>query len=46
VADVRLGERIGAASDHTTRLRAINAACGQIARLWATIQPRSSILAR
>ena len=46
VADVRLGERIGAGSDHTTRLRAINAACGQIARLWATIQPRSSILAR
>jgi hypothetical protein len=45
VADIRLGERIEAASDHAARIRAINAACGQIARLWGTIQPRSSILA-
>jgi hypothetical protein len=44
VADIRLGERIGPASDHAARLRAINAACGQISRLWSTIQPRSSIL--
>jgi hypothetical protein len=35
---------IGPASDHAARLRAINAACGQISRLWSTIQPRSSIL--
>jgi len=45
VSDVRLGERVVAASDHAARLRAINAACGQISRLWATIQPRPSILA-
>jgi hypothetical protein len=44
VADVRLGERIGPASDHAVRLRAIRAACRQIAKLWPTIIPRSSIL--
>lgn len=44
VADVRLGERIGAASDHTARLRAIRSACDQIARLWSTVTPRASIL--
>jgi hypothetical protein len=44
VADIRLGERIGPASDHTTRLRAIRAACRQIASLWPTITPRRSIL--
>ena len=37
VADVRLGETIRAAADHTARLRAIRAACAQIARLWPTI---------
>ena len=44
VADVRLGERIGPASDHTVRLRAIRGACSQIARLWPGIRPRPSIL--
>jgi len=43
VADVRLGERIGAAADHSARLRAIRAACKQIARLWDTVIPRPSI---
>lgn len=45
VADIRLGERIGAAPDHAARLRAIRAACDQIARLWSTVRPRPSILA-
>ncbi len=44
VADVRLGERIGPATDHATRLRAIRAACRQIVNLWPTITPRPSIL--
>jgi hypothetical protein len=44
VADIRLGERIGPAADHTVRLRAIRAACRQIATLWPTITPRPSIL--
>jgi hypothetical protein len=44
VADVRLGERIGAAPDHTIRVRAVRGACSQIARLWPSIQPRPSIL--
>ena len=43
VADVRLGERIGPAKDHSTRLRAIKSACGQIARLWSTVTPRPSL---
>ena len=46
VADIRLGERIGPAPDHTARLRAIRGACNQIARLWSTIEPRSAILKR
>jgi hypothetical protein len=44
VVDVRLGERIGPVPDHTVRLRAIRGACSQIAALWPTIRPRSSIL--
>lgn len=44
VLDVRLGERIGPAADHTVRLRAIRGACSQIARMWPTITPRPSIL--
>lgn len=46
VVDVRLGERIDAARDHTRRIRSIEAACRQIARLWNTIDPRPSILKR
>lgn len=46
VADVRLGERIGAGSDHAARLKSINAACGQVRRLWGTIEPRPAILAK
>jgi hypothetical protein len=44
LADVRLGERIGAGSDHTARLRKIRAACRQIASQWDTIKPRKSVL--
>jgi hypothetical protein len=44
VADVRLGERIGPADDHSARLRQIRGACNQIVRLWPTIEPRTSIL--
>lgn len=43
VADVRLGERIGAAADHAVRLRDIRGACGQIASLWAGIQAKPSL---
>jgi hypothetical protein len=41
VADVRLGERIGPASDHTRRLRAIEGACKHIATIWPTVEPKS-----
>lgn len=44
VADLRLGERIGPASDQAARLKSIKAACGQIARLWSTVTPSASIL--
>lgn len=44
VADVRLGERIGPAQDHAARVRAIRAACRQIAQLWPGVTPRASIL--
>jgi hypothetical protein len=44
VADVRLGERIGPARDHSTRIRAIKAACGQVARLWDSVKPGRSVL--
>ena len=46
VADIRLGERIGPASDHTLRLRAIRSACRQIAQLWPGIEPRPGVLKR
>jgi len=44
VADVRLGERIGPATDHAIRLRSIRGACRQIAKLWPTITPRPGVL--
>jgi hypothetical protein len=44
VADIRIGERIGPASDHAARLRAIRGACRQIAQLWPGIAPRSGVL--
>jgi hypothetical protein len=42
VSDVRLNERIGAGSDHTARMREIEAACRQVRTLWGSIkaQPR------
>jgi hypothetical protein len=43
VGDVRLGERIGAATDHSARMSDIQAACTQIASLWSGVQPRPSI---
>lgn len=43
VADVRLGERISAGTDHSARLRSIQSACKQIATLWDSIIPRESI---
>jgi hypothetical protein len=43
VSDVRLGEKIGAAADHTARVRDISSACEQIARLWDGVKPRPSI---
>jgi hypothetical protein len=44
LADVRLGERIGAGADHTARLRQIRAACRQIASQWDNVKPRKSVL--
>lgn len=44
VADLRIGERIGPAPDHTSRLNAIRGACRQIVKLWPTIEPRPYIL--
>jgi hypothetical protein len=46
VADVRLGERIVPATDHSVRVRRIRGACRQIASLWTSIEPRPSILRR
>jgi hypothetical protein len=43
VADVRLGERIVAADDHTARMNDVSAACEQIASLWGGIEPRPSL---
>jgi hypothetical protein len=43
VADVRLGERIGAAGDHAVRLRDIRGACAQIRGQWAAISPKPSL---
>lgn len=44
LADIRLGETIGAAADHTARIGQIRAACRQIDKLWPTIKPRRSVL--
>jgi hypothetical protein len=43
VADVRLGERIGAAPDHAVRLRDIRGACEQISRLWPSIAAKPAL---
>jgi len=43
VSDVRLGERVSPGSDHTARLRDIEAACRQVAAQWDSIPPRPSI---
>lgn len=43
VADVRLGERIGAAPDHAVRLRDIRGACKQIAGLWEAVRPKPAL---
>jgi hypothetical protein len=46
VTDVRLGETVGPATDHTARLRAIRSACGQIATLWDGVRPLPRVLKR
>lgn len=47
VGDLRMRERIGfSSSDHAARVRAINAACRQIAVLWDGIEPRKSVRAK
>jgi hypothetical protein len=46
VVDVRIGERIGPAADHASRLRAIRGACRQISTLWPSITPKPSVLRR
>ena len=43
VADLRLGEQIGPAPDHTARLRAIRAACRQIRDLWPGTQAKPAL---
>ena len=43
VADVRLGERIVAAADHSARMGDIRAACQQIAKLWDGIEPKPAL---
>lgn len=42
--DLRLGERIEFPSDRVSREKRIRAACGQIARLWDTVEPRTGDL--
>jgi hypothetical protein len=44
VADIRLGETVGPAADHTARVRAIRAACGHIATLWDGVKPLPRVL--
>lgn len=44
VADLRLGETVGPASDHTARVRAIRAACSHIATLWDGVRPLPRVL--
>lgn len=47
IADIRMGERIDfSTSDHAARVRAVKAACRQIATLWGDIEPRKSVLAK
>jgi hypothetical protein len=43
VSDIRLGETIGAASDHTARLRSIRAACRQIRVIWPSIRAKPAL---
>lgn len=43
--DLRLGEAVQFPSDRITRQKRIEAACGQVARLWETIDPKPSDLA-
>lgn len=45
VWDIRMGESIGFPSDRVSRERRIKAACGQIARLWETVEPKPADLA-
>jgi hypothetical protein len=44
VTDLRLGETVGPASDHTARLRTIRSACGHIATLWDRLRPLPRVL--
>jgi len=44
VADLRLGETVGPAPDHTARLRTIRSACGHIATLWDGVRPLPRVL--
>ena len=44
VADIRLGQRLGPADDHTVRLRRVRGACAQIVSLWPDIRPKPSIM--
>jgi hypothetical protein len=46
VADLRLSEQIGPATDHTARLRAIRAACRQVRELWPNIQAKPALYAK
>jgi hypothetical protein len=44
VTDLRLGETVGPAADHTARLRTIRSACTQIATLWNGLRPLPRVL--
>lgn len=46
VADLRLGETVGPAPDHTARVRTIRSACGHIATLWGGVRPLPRVLRR
>jgi hypothetical protein len=43
IADLRLGEQIGPAPDHTARLRAIRAACQQVREIWPSIKAKPAL---
>ncbi|WP_454645894.1 hypothetical protein [Bradyrhizobium liaoningense] len=43
VSDLRLGELIGPAPDHTARLRAVRAACRQVREIWPSIQAKPAL---